>query len=141
MFNRFDSVMGIALKWLMRKKERPPPPVRIRVDIDGLADEVIDDFSRFTAKRCNATVRISTKVKALEGSWLETYELPIIASMNTTPAKRSLDGLFRQGRINKEQFDELNRAVDRMAPCAKEKAYEWEDSDGKDRYRGNSTIY
>ena len=111
------------------------PILMCKVVIDGPASDVIRDVARLRPKPdTNSLVHLKIRAKAAEGSWMEDYELPVINSPNTIPARTVADGLYRQARITKEQYDELVKAIDALGPCANETGFM------ADRYNKKSMV-
>lgn len=110
--------------WRMKKYK---PEITVKINIEGRLEDVLADVSRFRPLKADSLVTISLEVKSAGGNWTEPYSLPVLNSPNTIPAKTVLEGLYKQGRIGKEQYDEVNAAIDKLGNCANERSY-------RDRY-------
>jgi len=104
--NRFKNL-------LMREKQKQPPIVKMT--ITGTINEVLDDVRIIRPHKADSHAQISIRIKAVEGSWMEWYDIPLIHGENTTVPKRNVEQIYNQGRIDKEQLQMLMDAIDQFS--------------------------
>lgn len=94
------------MRMLPRPVKRVLRPLQARIEIRGKACDVLLDVAKFRPQKSQSLVFLNIKAKSAEGAWLEDYELPVINGANTTTTKKVLEGLLKQARISKEQYEE-----------------------------------
>lgn len=101
-------------------------PGTVRITLEGFIEDVLADARALRPQKADCLAYIKIQVKAMEGSHMETYELPVVAGSNTLPPMRALEGLYKQTRISKETYEEAKAAIESFGRITREETrYFW----------------